>query len=114
MTRNLTCIICPIGCEMCIELDEGRVVSISGNTCKRGEAYAREECICPKRTLTTTVMTRSGKLLSCKSETPINKELIFEAMKIINSCEIDLPISIGDVIIDNVFGSRIIATENME
>lgn len=39
-TRNLTCIGCPMGCQLTAELAGGEVVSVRGNTCARGEAYA--------------------------------------------------------------------------
>ena len=42
--RNLTCIGCPMGCQLTAELAGGEVVSVRGNTCARGEAYARKEC----------------------------------------------------------------------
>ena len=114
MKRNLTCIICPVGCSINVNYEEGEILSIEGNRCKRGADYAKDECICPKRTLTTTVITSSGRLVSCKTKDPIPKDKIFSAMKIINSLKIDLPIHIGDVIIEDVFGSKLVATENLE
>ena len=114
MTRELTCIICPIGCALTAQIENGKVVSVSGNTCPKGKAYAEEECIYPKRTLTSTVLSNSGRPISCKTLTPIPKDKIIEAMKIINSVRIDLPISIGDVIIEDVFGSKLVATENID
>ncbi len=114
MTKNLTCIICPLGCSLTAEIEDGKVVVVNGNGCKRGKAYAESECIAPMRTLTTTVMTKSGRLLSCKTKDPIPKESLFSAMKIINSLKIDLPIKIGDVIIEELFGSKLIATENLD
>ena len=39
--RLLTCIVCPRGCALTVRLDEsGKPLSVSGNACKRGEAYA--------------------------------------------------------------------------
>ena len=35
------------------------------------------------------------------------------AMKIINEASPDLPISVGEVIIENVFGSNVVATRNI-
>lgn len=112
MKKELTCIICPIGCSLSAELEYGRVTSVSGNSCPRGRKYAEEELICPKRTLTTTVKAKNGETVSCKTATPIPKEKIFEAMQIVNSVKIDLPISVGDVIIDDIFGAKLVATEN--
>lgn len=114
MTRELTCIVCPLGCQLNVQLEDKRVISVSGNGCKRGKEYAQNECIAPRRVLTTTVKTTSGKLLSCKTQRPIPKECLFSAMKIINNLKIDLPISIGDVIIEDVFGSPLVATENLK
>lgn len=112
MKKELTCIICPIGCTVSAEITDGRIASITGNACPRGKKYAEEELTAPKRTLTTTVKTASGKLVCCKTDRPIPKENLLSAMKIVNSVRIDLPISIGDVIIEDVFGARLVATEN--
>ena len=114
MRRELTCIICPIGCSLSVEIENGKVISVEGNTCPKGKKYAEEECVAPKRTLTTTVLSKTGRPVACKTLTPIPKESILEAMKIINSYKIDLPISVGDVIIEDVFGSKIVATENIK
>ena len=114
MKRELTCIICPLGCSLSATIEDGKVVFVEGNTCKRGKSYAEVECIAPVRTLTTTVMSNQNIPVACKTETPIPKEKLFSAMKIINTVKIDLPIRIGDVIIEDVFGSRLIATENID
>ena len=41
--RKLTCIGCPMGCPLVVTMDGGEVVSVTGNTCKRGEIYGRKE-----------------------------------------------------------------------
>ena len=111
MKKTLTCIICPVGCEINIENKEGEHC-VFGNACPRGRAYAIEELTAPKRTLTSTVKTKDGRMVSVKTQNPIPKEKLFDAMKIINSLEIDLPITIGTVIIEDVYGSPLVATEN--
>ena len=61
MTRELTCIVCPKGCQITVEFDESkRVLSVNGHTCKRGEEYANTECTAPRRTITTTVAVAGG------------------------------------------------------
>ena len=45
MTRELTCIVCPLGCQLNVQLEDKRVISVSGNGCKRGKEYAENECI---------------------------------------------------------------------
>ena len=112
MQRNLTCIICPMGCPLQVELEDGRVVKVSGNTCPRGEKYAIQECVNPMRTVTSTVRCRDGQMISVKTDRPIPKGKVEECMKIINNANPCLPIEIGCVIIEDVFGSNIIATQN--
>jgi CxxC motif-containing protein len=112
MERNLTCIVCPLGCSLKVELDGKNVVSVSGNTCKRGEVYAHNECTNPQRTVTTTVKCSDGSVIPVKTDTTIPKEKMEECVKIINTTVADLPISVGDVIIKDVFGANIVATAN--
>ena len=54
-TRNLTCIGCPLGCALTVEMENNEVVSVTGNTCKRGDVYARKEVTHPTRIVTSTV-----------------------------------------------------------
>lgn len=112
MERRLTCIVCPLGCELVVKTEDDKVIEVSGNTCKRGEIYAKNECTNPKRTVTSTVMCEDGGLVSVKTDTPIPKEKMYECMQIINSITAKLPITVGDVIIKDVFGSNIVATQN--
>lgn len=41
--RNLICINCPMGCALAVTMNGTEVVKVSGNTCKRGDIYARKE-----------------------------------------------------------------------
>lgn len=116
-TRNLTCIVCPMGCPLTVELNGKEVISVSGNTCKRGEAYAVAECTAPVRTLTSTVKTeKSGVMLPVKSATALPKEKIFDCMAEVNSITATLPVKIGDVIIADVCGTGIdiVAAKNID
>ena len=114
MNRNLTCIVCPIGCSMEVEIIDGEVISVTGNTCPRGEKYAISECSNPERMVTTTIRTENGKVLPVKTDRPIPKDKVFECMNIINNHICKLPVKVKDVIIEDVFGANIIATKNME
>ena len=111
--RELTCIVCPIGCTLKAEIEDGKVISVSGNTCPRGKVYAENECTSPVRTITTTVKCVTGEVVPVKTESPIPKDKIFEAMKIINNSHPVLPISLSDVIIEDVFGSKVVAVKNI-
>ena len=112
MTRELVCIICPRGCGLKVEMEEGKILSITGNSCPRGVKYAEDECCNPQRTVTSTVRCDNGRMISVKTDRPIAKDKVFECMKQINSATAHLPVAIGDVIIADVFGSNVVATEN--
>lgn len=114
MKRELTCICCPLGCQITVMLNGKQIESISGNTCKRGAEYAENECVNPLRAVTSTVMTNKGIPLPVKTDRAIPKGKIFECMKIINGAKVDTPVKIGDIIIKDVFGSNIVAAANMD
>ncbi len=110
--RILTCIICPKGCNIAVNFDENGISKIEGNTCPRGREYAVNECTNPLRTVTTTVRCDNGEVAAVKTDRPIPKKKIFDCMNVINHCIAHLPVSIGDVIIEDVYGSNIVASEN--
>lgn len=103
--KILTCIVCPRGCQISIELDdEGKIFSVSGNSCKRGAVYAENELTHPVRTVTSTVRTVSGSVTPVKTAQPVPKELVFEVMKEIAKVEVKDDIGMGDIVICNVCG----------
>ena len=116
MKRELTCIVCPMGCQMTAELVEGKVVSVTGNTCPRGKQYAIDECTNPMRIVTSTVRTVSGGVVAVKTDRPIPKAKMRECMEEINRACVALPVRIGDVIIKNVVETDacVVATTNIE
>lgn len=63
--RELTCIGCPMGCQITVELNEGEVVSVTGNTCGIGDKYARNEVTHPERTVTSTAVILVETMESC-------------------------------------------------
>ena len=112
MEKKLTCIVCPLGCQLTVTLNGKEVEKVEGNTCPRGAEYAKNECTNPQRTVTSTVRTDNGGLVSVKTDRPIPKEKMAECMALINQAVAKCPISIGDVILEGVFGSNIVATQN--
>ena len=114
-TRELTCIVCPRGCNLKVELsDEGGVLSVIGNGCKRGVTYAENECTHPMRTVTTTIRCADGRIVPVKTANVVPKEKVFDVMKEINSVRPTGEIKIGDVIIENVSetGVSVVAAAN--
>lgn len=112
MTRNMTCIVCPMGCSITVETEDGIIQNISGNSCPRGAQYAKSECTNPTRTVTTTAMGSDGYPIPVKTDRPIPKDKIRECMDIINRIVVDVPVKIGDVAAKDVFGSNIVVTAN--
>ncbi len=113
MNKQLTCIECPMGCLIEVEVENGAVKSVKGNTCLRGKMYAENEVICPLRVVTSTVKTVSGKMVSVKTDKPVRKSEIFEVMKKINSLTLDRNVVIGDVILANIDrDANLVATQN--
>lgn len=116
MIRNLTCIVCPKGCQLEVELDGKTVLSVKGATCKRGVAYAEAECTAPMRTLTSTAAVAGGGVVPVKTDKAIPKELLFECMALINEIRVDPNAKLGDVVIENVLGTgaNVVTTRNVK
>lgn len=107
MTKELICICCPMGCGLTVEMNGSEVVSVTGNTCKRGDDYARQELTAPMRTVTTTVRTADGVSIPVKTKEPVPKDRIFDCVKDIKAANVTLPVRVGDVIAANVAGTGI-------
>lgn len=116
MKKELTCVACPLGCPIVVEFEGSEVISVTGNTCKRGDTYARTEIVNPTRSLTSSVKVNGGvhPVVPVKSDKPVPKDMLFECMKIINSVSVDAPVKLGQVIIENILdtGANIVATNN--
>ena len=102
MKRKLTCIECPIGCEIEVELKDGKVVSLTGNGCPRGKIYAEAEVVCPKRVVTSTVRAENGEMIPVKTDKPVRKDAIFEVMQKINETTCKMPVALGDILVENI------------
>ncbi|MBO5246297.1 MAG: DUF1667 domain-containing protein [Eubacterium sp.] len=115
--RNLTCIGCPLGCLLAVEMDNGEVKSVSGNTCKRGDDYARKEVTHPTRIVTSSVYVTGGAIpmVSVKTAQDIPKEKIMDIMQSIDRVTVAAPVKIGDVVLANAAdtGVDIIATKDI-
>ncbi len=116
--KNLTCINCPVGCSLKVEMDGEDVIRVSGNTCRRGDIYARKEVTNPTRIVTTTVKVSNGisDTVSVKTKEDIPKAKIFACVQALKGIEVQAPVHIGDVILENVAetGVDIVATRNVE
>lgn len=103
-TTELICITCPMGCTLDVTHEDDTIINIEGNTCKRGEDYAKEELTDPHRMVTTTVRVAGGlhPLLPVYTAAPIPKARIFDLLAEIRKFEIQAPIRMGDVVLEDV------------
>lgn len=113
--KELTCIRCPMGCSITVTMRDGEIVSVEGNSCKRGSEYAKKEVSNPTRTVTSTVRTTDGRVVSVKTKEDIPKDKIKACMEEINKATVETPVIIGEVIIENVAGTNVdvVATKNL-
>lgn len=114
---DLICIGCPLGCPVSVTMENGEVKEVTGNTCKRGDAYARKEVTNPTRIVTSTVRVTGGKLamVSVKTASDIPKGRIFDCVKALQSVEVKAPVQIGQVILEDAAGTgvQVVATKNV-
>lgn len=111
-----------MGCPLVVTMDGGEVVSVTGNTCKRGEIYGRKEVTNPTRIVTSTVRVSGGsiegsiEMVSVKTKEDIPKGKIFDCVKALKTVEVAAPVHIGDVILKDVAGTGVdvVATKNVE
>ena len=110
-TKFITCTVCPRGCGI-TAVKDGDQITVTGASCDRGRAYAKEEMTCPKRMLTSTCLVAPGvsdkmTLLPVRSAAPVPKALLFDIMDAINDVVVEEKLSIGDVVIPNVLDTGV-------
>ena len=117
MKRELICIGCPMGCHLTAEIENGVVTRVTGNTCRRGEDYAKKECVAPMRTVTGTVALRGGRLpvLPVRTNGDVPMEKVLAVAEALRSAVAQAPVRAGDVVLRNVCGTGvdIIAVKSM-
>jgi CxxC motif-containing protein len=115
--RELTCIGCPLGCPITVTIEQKEVTAVTGNTCPRGEAYARKEVTNPTRIVTSTVRVVGGTsaMVSCKTKEDVPKSKIFDVIEALRGVTVPAPVGIGDVLVRDVAGTKtdIVATKNV-
>ena len=131
MVREFTCIMCPQGCEITVELEvsepaegsgkksgNGRIRSVSGNRCPRGKEYVTQEIVSPMRNIATSILVVGGELplASVRLTAPIPKTRIFDVMAEIRKIRVEAPVTEGQCVLENVLGlgSDVIVTKTVE
>ena len=117
-TRELTCIRCPIGCHITVELENGEVKSVTGNSCPRGEEDASNEVTHPVRTVTSLVRLKNGirPVVPVKTQSDVQKEKMMDVVRALKEIELTAPVKIGDIAAENIAstGVNVIVTSNDE
>ena len=113
---KMICINCPKGCELDVERMADGTITVTGHTCPRGEAYGRAELENPTRMVTGLVRVAGmRKPLPVKTKTAVPKSKIDAVLFAMHQATVQLPVRIGDVVIQNVAdtGVDLVATANM-
>lgn len=117
MTKKLTCIECPKGCLLSIDVENCRVVKVSGNECPKGEKYAVQEIENPMRILTSAVLAEGLelKMVPVRTDKPIPKAKIMEAMSEIKKIRLKNPVKPGTIIVENflALGVNLLSTRDV-
>lgn len=125
MIRQMTCIMCPMGCDLTVktgndtETDRGTgEILVTGNTCPKGKEYAVQELTDPQRNIATSVLIKGGELplASVRLDHAIPKDRIFDVMAEIRKRSLEAPVRAGQVVIENVLGldANVIVTKHVE
>ena len=116
--KELVCVVCPMGCNITVTMEGSEILSVKGNTCPRGEAYARQECIMPMRILTSTVKIEGAvhRVLPVITDREIPLEKMEAAMKEVREVSVNAPVQVNDIIIENIAdtGANLIASRSMD
>lgn len=117
-TKIMNCIMCPMGCEMTVTVEDGKVTDVKGNTCPRGVKYANDEITAPKRMLTSTVSIEGGllPLLPVVSASVLPKERILDCAAYLRGITVQAPVKTGDIVVKDILGLGvdIIASRDMD
>lgn len=98
------CIVCPRSCMLNAELVDGEY-KITGNNCKRGPIYLKQELVAPKRMLTTSVKVIGGTAacVPVHATEYVDKDKVKSLIAYLKSLELTAPI-INEQVIANHIG----------
>ncbi len=114
---KMICISCPRGCSVDVTHDGSTITNISGAGCKRGEDYVKRELTDPRRMVASTVRVKNGfhPLVPVYTKSPFPKPRIHELLVELRKVEVQAPVEIGQIILENALGEGItvVASRNM-
>lgn len=114
---RLTCVLCPVGCELTVDKDAAGEIQITGNQCDKGVPFALEEVLHPQRNLATSVPVHgaAARMVSVRLSRPVPREMLFLILAEIAKLRPEAPIGRGQVLIADVLGTGadVIATRTV-
>lgn len=107
MIKKITCIECPKGCSLTVDIENCKVVKVAGHECPKGEKYAKTEIENPMRILTSAVLAEGlpVKMVSVRTDKPIPKLRLEEAMEEVKKMRLTKPVKVGEVIVKDFLGT---------
>ena len=115
---EVTCMQCPIGCKVIVEIYKGEISGIENAGCNRGIEYATRETKSPVRDFFSTIRISNGKtpMLSVRSTKPVPRNLLLPCATEISKLTVKAPIRMGSIIVKDILNSGIdiIATKTVE
>jgi CxxC motif-containing protein len=117
MSERLTCVLCPIGCQ--IEADRrGDDLEVRGNECPKGVDFAVQEILHPMRNLSASVPLKgaASRMVSVRLSVPVPRDKIFPILALIAELRPEAPVRRGEVLIADVLdtGADVIATRTVK
>jgi CxxC motif-containing protein len=117
-----------MGCRLTVTWEDESAIVITGNKCAKGESYAREEILAPKRVVTATIPVAPprestfeqalppARRLPVKTSAPLLKEHIPALLNQVYQMEITGPVSCGQVLLSDFAGTGVdlVATRTLK
>ena len=115
--KHFVCVVCPIGCEIDVVHDGGKIISMEGKKCEKSEEFVTQELIEPMRILTTTIRIRGSKwpVIPVRTDKSVPKRLFPRIMRQLRRTKLQAPVNLLDVVVRDVLhtGANIMATRTM-
>lgn len=107
--KKLICIACPKGCNLDITLSGETIVKVENASCKNGYEYAEKELTDPRRMVASTVKVKGAvhPLVPVYTEKAIPKRQIHELLAELRKVEVQAPVEMGQVVLENALGTGI-------
>jgi len=115
--KHFVCVVCPVGCEIDVVHEGGKIISTEGNKCEKSEEFVRQELIEPMRILTTTVRIQGSKwpVIPVRTDKTVPKRSFPRIMRQLRRIKLQAPVNMLDVVVRDVLhtGANVIATRTM-